>query len=393
MTNIVIIDKNQNSKELIQNYLKNMDGINNVFCYDNLDAIDCDLKQINVIIFDIDSKNAIENLVIVNELKNKHKHLNFIATSYEINSELVSKVLKQNISEFLLKPVIANILYNAIKKITDNRKVTAQKKAKTICLFSNKGGCGKTSIAVNTAYEIAAQTEEKVCLLDLSFNFGDIATFLNVNPKYTVSSVVQKIEHSDVDLVYTLCEKYKNSNLYVLSFQNDTELNNSYTTPQLVSRLISSLKNIFDYIVIDTLNSINETTSAILSLSDLTLLVGTINLISIRNCQKCLELFSEMSIDSSRIKFILNRYSENSEIKIDDIKNTIGIDIFHKIPNNYLTLIDAINLGCALRETNPHSNIAKAYNSLARELINTDYINVQKNYNHGIFNLLRRMGE
>ena len=100
-----------------------------------------------------------------------------------------------------------------------------------------------------------------------------------------------------------------------------------------------------------------------------------------------------MSIDSSRIKFILNRYSENSEIKIDDIKNTIGIDIFHKIPNNYLTLIDAINLGCALRETNPHSNIAKAYNSLARELINTDYINVQKNYNHGIFNLLRRMGE
>ena len=151
--------------------------------------------------------------------------------------------------------------------------------------------------------------------------------------------------------------------------------------------------DVFDYIIIDSSNAIDETATTILSSSDLVLLIGTLNLISIRNCQKCLEIFGDMAIDYSRIKFILNRYTENTEIKIDDVKNTLGTDVFYKIPNNYLTLVDAINLGCTVSESNPHSNIAKAYHNLANELINTNYTNMQKSYNHGIFNLLRRMGE
>ena len=363
MTNVIITDKNQNSRELILNYLKDIEGIGDVLCYDDLNSIDCDIKNIDLIIFDVDSKSVLENMVIVDEFKNKNKNINFIATSYEINSELVSKVLKHNVCEFLIKPVIPNILAGVIKKIKDNSKEAVNKKAKTLCIFSNKGGCGKTSIAVNTAYEIASQTDEKVCLLDLSFNFGDIGTFLDVIPKYTLPSVAKKLEHSDINLAYTLCEKYKNSNLYVLSFQNDTGINSGYASAEIIIKLINSLKNIFDYIVIDTLSSIDETTSAIISSCDLILLISMLNLIAIRNCQKCLELFEKMKIDSSRIKLILNRYTENTEIKIEDVKNTLGLDIFHKIPNNYLTLIDAINLGHTVSEANPHSNIAKSYHN------------------------------
>ena len=72
-------------------------------------------------------------------------------------------------------------------------------------------------------------------------------------------------------------------------------------------------------------------------------------------------------------------------------------NIFYKIPNNYLTLIDAINIGATVKETNPQSNIAKAYNDLAHEILNIDFMSIKEkertNYNHGIFNLLRRMGE
>ena len=201
--------------------------------------------------------------------------------------------------------------------------------------------------------------------------------------------------HSDIDLAYTLCEKYRNSNLYVLSFLDDTGLNTKFVTPDLITRLVNSLKNIFDYIVIDTLSVIDESSANIFNISDLIVLIGMLNLVSIRNTQKCLELFDNMGISPARIKLILNRYIENSEIKTDDIKQATGVDVFYKIPNNYLTLVDAINLGHAVGEINPHSNIAKAYQSLAREIINVDYTNLQdtKNFNHGIFNLLRRMGE
>ena len=395
MANALITDKNSNSKELMYKYLKDIEGIEDVFCYDNLNSIDCNLKNIDIIIFDVDSKTVLENTVIVNELKAKYKQLNFIATSYEINSELVSKVLKENVSEFLIKPVIPNILNTSVKKIIDKNENKLQKKAKTICFYSNKGGSGKTSTAVNTAYEMALQTNEKVCLLDLSFNFGDIATYLDVNPKQTVMSAAKNLEHADKDLAYTLCEKYRDSSLYVLSFKDDTGLNVKFSDSDLISKLINSLKNIFDYIVIDTQNTVDETSASIFAASDLIILIGMLNMVSIRNIQKCLELFENMEINSSRIKLVLNRYIENSEIKPEDVRETTGIEIFHKIPNNYLTLVDAANLGHTVSEINPHSNIAKAYQNLAREIINIDYTNLQdsKNYNHGIFNLLRRMGE
>ena len=395
MTNVIITDKNNDSKELIRNYLKNTEGIEDVFCYDDLNSIDCNLKNIDIIVFDVDSKSVLENTVIVNELKRKYKQLDFIATSYEINSELVSKVLKQNVSDFLIKPIVANILGASIKKITGEKENKPQKKAKTICFFSNKGGCGKTSIAVNTAYEIASQTNEKVCLLDLSFNFGDIATYLDIKPQQTIASTARKLEHSEIDLAYTLCEKYRETNLYVLSFQNDTRLNIKFNNSDIISRMINSLKNIFDYIVIDTQSTIDETSASIFNTSDLIVLIGMLNMASVRNIQKCLELFENMEIDSSRIKLVLNRYIDNSEVTQEDIKEATGFEIFYKIPNNYLTLIDAINLGHTVSEINPHSNIAKAYQNLAREIINIDYTNIQnsKNYNHGIFNLLRRMGE
>ena len=395
MINIVITDKNNSSRELIQSYLKDIAGIGDIYCYEDLNSVDCNIKNIDIVIFDINSDSALENLVIVDEFKNKNKKLKFIAISYEINSELVSRTLRQNVSDFIIKPVIPSILSASIKKITDSNENKFNKKAKTICFYSNKGGLGKTSTAVNTAYEIASQTNEKVCLLDLSFNFGDIATYLDLKPKHTISSVSKNLENSDMDLAYTLCEKYRDTSLYVLTFQDDVGLNVKYNNPDIISKLINSLKNLFDYIIIDTQSTVDEVSASIFTSCDLIILIGMLSMVSIRNSQKCLELLENMGINSSRIKFILNRYIENSDVKQEDVREAIGIDIFYKIPNNYLTLIDAINIGHTVGEINANSNIAKSYQNLAKEIISIDFLNLQdsKNYNHGIFNLLRRMGE
>ena len=119
-----------------------------------------------------------------------------------------------------------------------------------------------------------------------------------------------------------------------------------------------------------------------------------LNLASIRNLQKCNELFDNMGYKGDKIKLIVNRYIENSEISIKDLEKTVGKEVFNRVPNNYLTLIDAINLGKTVGEINPQSNIAKAYKNIAQEIINTDFLDIaNKTYNHGVFNLLRRMGE
>jgi len=166
--NVIIADKIESSREVIFSYLKNMENINILGSFADFQFEFADLNQIDLIIFDISSSNLDEMLEKVEKLKAKKPTLDFIATSYEINTELVSKTLKSgHIKDFLLKPLIPNVFEIAIKKISETKKENYTK-TKTLCFFSNKSGSGKTSCAVNIAYEIAQKTQQKVCLLDLT---------------------------------------------------------------------------------------------------------------------------------------------------------------------------------------------------------------------------------
>src|SRR5712691_2577153 len=52
-----------------------------------------------------------------------------------------------------------------------------------IAIFSPKGGVGRTTVAVNVAVAAATELGKKVCLVDGSFQFGDVGVLLNLNPK------------------------------------------------------------------------------------------------------------------------------------------------------------------------------------------------------------------
>ena len=395
--NIVVTDKTENSRQLLTSYLQKIENVELLGTFDDLNLEFIDLRQIDLIIFDINSENCDKIIAKIKNLKNKKPELNFIATSFEINSELVSKTLKDGfIQDFILKPLIPSVLEASIKKISENGNKKIIKKAKTFCVFSNKAGVGKTSIAVNLAFEIAKITQEKVCLLDFSFNNSDVATFLNVNQNFNIDFLISKLEKSNKETFLSMANRYKNSSLYTLCLKEELDINFKPNS-QTITKIINQLKNIFDWIIIDTKSPLEEESLAIFNSCDIILLISLLNLVSIRNCQKCLEMFNKIGYSNDKVKLVINRYIENSEITINDIKRACDKDIFYKIPNNYLTLEDAINLGETVGEINPQSNIAKAYKNISNEIINIDFLNLNEcgkiNYNHGVFNLLRRMGE
>ena len=62
--------------------------------------------------------------------------------------------------------------------------------AKTIAIFSTKGGVGKTLIAANLAISLAKEGK-RVCLLDLDTQVvGDMAHMLNLNPQKCMADLM-----------------------------------------------------------------------------------------------------------------------------------------------------------------------------------------------------------
>ena len=56
---------------------------------------------------------------------------------------------------------------------------------------------------------------------------------------------------------------------------------------------------------------------------------------------------------------------ENDEIKIEDVEDVLGHNVYYIITNNYFAIINAMNKGVPVSDINHQSNIAKAFRELA----------------------------
>lgn len=377
----VIIDSETTSRDLMATYLENIEDINIMQQFnDILVAQDYIIEnRPPLVIVDITKKTSI-SLDIISKLTNAVKNIKIIVLSYDIDSNIVIKALRAGAREFLIKPLIEKDFIQAVEKMKDLvlGNINDTTRCKVITTFSNKGGIGKTSLAVNLAMEIANITKEKVALVDLNMQMGDITTFLNLDPSFDTSYVINNLDRIDETFLLTTLEQYNKTSLYVLADPPDIEQAEIITSEDITT-LINILRNVFSYIVIDTTSSFDSKTITALDNSDLILLVSIINLPSIRNCQRCFDLFKKLGYSKDKIKLVINRYMEADDIKIEDVEEVLDHKVFYKIPNNYYTIINSINKGVPVSDAAPNSNICKAFKQLAAML--SDSYSYNKNGN------------
>lgn len=169
-------------------------------------------------------------------------------------------------------------------------------------------------------------------------------------------------------------EKYKDTSLYVLAdppYFKQAEI----VTQRQVAKLLDILRNTFSYVVIDTDASFDSKTVTALDNSDLVFLISIVNLPALRNCQRILDLFEKLGYEEEKTQIIVNRFMENDEIKIEDVENLLERKVYWKIPNNYFTMMSAINKGVPVSEVNPSSNVAQSYRELAISVSDMVYRN------------------
>ena len=374
----VIIDSEETSRELIANYLETVDDVNIIQQFkDILAAQDYIIEnRPPLVIVDITKKTNI-SLDVISKLTTLVKNIKIIVLSYETESDIVIKALRAGAREFLVKPLIEKDFVASVQKMKDLilGNINDTTKCKVITTFSNKGGIGKTSIAVNLAMEIANITKEKVALVDLNMQMGDITTFLNLDPSFDTSYVINNLDRIDETFLLTTLEQYNKTSLYVLADPPDIEQAEIITSEDITT-LINILRNVFSYIVIDTTSSFDAKTITALDNSDLILLISIINLPSIRNCQRCFDLFKKLGYSKDKIKLIINRYMDADDIKIEDVEEVLDHKVFFKIPNNYYTIINSINKGIPICDAAPNSNICKSFKQLGAMLSdNYNYTN------------------
>ena len=367
--NMIIIDSNNDSREDIAKKLEQFSQINVTGLFDNLLAgfESAVLEKPHIVFLDL-SENIDLGIETIEKISQKNKNCIIFVSSQDVNTDIVIRAMRAGAREFITKPVIIEDLSSALNKAKLMLEYEEQSSTgQIISIFSNKGGIGKTTLAVNLALNLAELTGKRVCLVDLNLQLGDITTFLDIDPSFDISYVVTHLSRIDESFLLSSLERYKDKDLYVLADPPNVEQAEEISSEDIVS-ILNMLKDLFAFVIIDTSSSFDIKTLTCLDLSDMILLISMINLPSIRNCQRCMDLFGRLEYKKDKIKLVLNRHVEGDEITAEDVEDALGHEVFWKVPNDYFTVMSSINKGIPISDVAPDAEINRNINKLAAKI-------------------------
>ncbi|KAA0890458.1 AAA family ATPase [Oryzomonas rubra] len=293
----------------------------------------------------------------------------FVATT-EKNPDWILRLMRSGASEYFLKPVAKTELFEALRKVAKNLSPltngqVTQRQGKIISVYNPVGGVGTTTIAVNLAATLAAGNDN-VALVDFNLFCGDVASFLDIDPKYTLSSVTNNVNRLDADFLRASMTRHA-SGIYLLSEPLEVEETLSITAEQ-ITQVLTFLKSAFSYVVIDTGGPLFGANLITFRDSDHLLFNTVLTLPALKNVRRYLAALENKGIARSAVKIVVNRYLPKADIKIGDAENVLGTKVFATIPNEYGAVIDSINKGVPVVNLYPRSPITAAIAKLITQL-------------------------
>jgi pilus assembly protein CpaE len=368
---LVIIDSDTDSINSMVKYMKSLDNIVTVegvaTSFDNGFEL-IHKKKPMVVILEVgdDIGLSIERII---RILDRFPQVSILATSKDKSSETILKVMRSGATEYLLRPVVDTDLAFALQKLGRlwlTKAVPEVGVGSIFTVFSPKGGVGVTTIAINLAVDIYEITNKPTIIVDLDLNAGDVTTFLNMKPTYTISDVTANISRLDKSFLQGVIAKHE-SGIFVLAEPQKVEEGVSISGAE-ISRVLNLLKTMFSYIIIDA-QTVSEKTTTAIKMSDIILLVFFMGLPGIKNIKRHLNYFEKIGLGRDRLKIIASRYLKKGEISVEDAVKALNYPIFWTVPNDYNTAISCLNKGIPLSDGVPKSQLNISIKEMADALI------------------------
>lgn len=254
--------------------------------------------------------------------------------------------------------------------------------ADVFTVASSSGGCGKTFYATNLACYLAAQTGQRVCLVDLDLQFGEVSTALHLRPRFTISDLLSREPVDDDDLDEHVEEFLEEHELgFSVLAAPFSPADADMIAPRDVYKVMGSLRRHFDYIVVDTPAQLSEVVLAAFDHSTRVLCMVTLDLPSIRNMRVFLSTLEKLKINNDAISVVLNKVEEDIGIDIGDVQEVLDNKIVSVLPYSR-EVMKSINKGKPALVSAAGSDIGKRLSGGMQQFLTGDVAPVLGNGAH-----------
>ena len=207
-----------------------------------------------------------------------------------------------------------------------------RKTGKSICVFSGKGGVGKTVFTLNLA-GIYKSIGKKVLIMDLDLSSGGISLATNRPYEKTIYNFVDDYNNN----------RFKDFNDYVVKYNDYIDILPSPKDPRQATKIDSKYIEIlldkatfhYDVVLIDTNHVLNELNLVVLDAVDAILFVMQNDPMDLKNIKSMLSIFKDL--DKTNYKILLNNSRDpfKKYFTLFDIKSIIKSNVDYELTSEF----------------------------------------------------------
>ncbi len=215
------------------------------------------------------------------------------------------ELLRAHVRDFLRRPLSATELRGVIDRLFARQTAAAGAAEGRVAAFvSNKGGVGKSTLAVNVATALALRHPDEVLLVDTSLQIGSCAMLLDVKPTTSIIDAVRERDRLDKTLLRHLTIRH-GSGLRLLAAPTDA-LEGSEVDDEAITRIITMARRCFEYVIVDTFPMLDGVLMTVLDISDVNFIVVQGTAPSVAGIARLLPVLERLGVPPSRQRLVLN---------------------------------------------------------------------------------------
>ena len=242
--------------------------------------------------------------------------------------------------------------------------ITMNRQQRTVAVHSPRGGVGTTTIATNLAMVMARQKPDRVVLVDLHLQFGQVATHLNLEVKQSIADVARdEAAMREPELLRTYATRH-DSGLHVLAAPISPELA-ELVTSQHVDRILTTLLETYDYVVIDAGSWLDERTMTVFEHAETVIFPVCPEIGALKALHGLLDYLNEAGTVAAKSTFVLNNQFAREILRLRDVESALGTQVATELPYDPFLYLKAVNEGVPIVLGAPRSIPAERFEKLA----------------------------
>jgi pilus assembly protein CpaE len=328
----------------------------------------------------------------------KSRNVKVILVANQISPMVLHQLMRLGTDDFLPYPLPEGALRDAVERVrradpapaaapapaapapaaapsaaeTPAFKPKGDKQGVLLPVHGLSGGTGASTFAVNLAWELATVEKEgpRVCLLDLDFQYGSVATYLDLPRKEAVFEILTDPAQIDADALIRSMQTF-NDKLFVFTAPADM-LPLDIISGEDVGRLVDMALANFDYVIVDMPSTVVAWTEAVLSRAHVYFALLDLDLRSAQNILRFVRALKAEALPHEKLRYVLNRAPRFTDLsaksRVKRMAESLDIDIEVQLPDGGSPVTQANDHGLPLAESAAKNPLRKELQKLAKSL-------------------------